>query len=107
MPLVMANEKGRVQVENRRFIGTSGCSLKIIVSAVAEVKVFWKKVAKRVRRLFLTSKFLRCVRPFIKESNCLGLQFKMGCKFILRLNISKRPIANKYCEGKVKSNAKA
>jgi len=30
----------------------------------------------------------------------------VGGKFHLKLNISKRPIANKYCEGKMKRTSK-
>ena len=41
-----------------------------------------------------------------KESDCLGMQSKMGGKFHPRLNISKRPIANKYREGKMKRTLK-
>ena len=40
------------------------------------------------------------------ESGCLGLQLKMGGKFHLKLNIDKRPIANKYREGKMKRTLK-
>ena len=36
----------------------------------------------------------------------MGMQPKIGGKFLLRLNISKRPIANKYREGKVKRTLK-
>ena len=36
----------------------------------------------------------------------MGLQLKMGGKFLLRLNNGKRPIANKYREGKMKSTLK-
>jgi hypothetical protein len=36
----------------------------------------------------------------------LGMQLKMGGKFHLRLNTGKRPIANKYREGKMKSTLK-
>ena len=36
----------------------------------------------------------------------MGLQLKMGGKFHLRLNNGKRPIANKYREGKMKSTLK-
>ena len=46
---------------------------------------------------------LRCA---FDESDCLGLQSKMGGKFHLKLNIGTRPIANKYCEGKMKSTLK-
>jgi hypothetical protein len=36
----------------------------------------------------------------------LGFQLKVGGKFHLRLNIGNRPIANKYCEGKMKRTLK-
>jgi len=36
----------------------------------------------------------------------LGMQPKMGGKFHLKLNTGTRPIANKYCEGKMKSTLK-
>ena len=32
----------------------------------------------------------------------MGLQLKMGDVLLLRLKITGRPIANKYCEGKMK-----
>ena len=34
------------------------------------------------------------------------MQFKLGGKFHLKLNIGGRPIANKYCEGKMKRTLK-
>ena len=40
------------------------------------------------------------------ESGCLGVQPKMGGKFHLKLNIGGRPIANKYCEGKMQRTLK-
>ncbi len=43
------------------------------------------------------------LRYVFKESSCLGMQLKMGGKFLLRLNIGERPIANKYRKGKMKS----
>ena len=36
----------------------------------------------------------------------MGLQLKIGGRFHLKLNISERPIAKKYCEGKVKRTLK-
>ena len=33
----------------------------------------------------------------------MGLQLKAGGKFHLKLNMDRRPIANKYREGKMKS----
>ena len=46
------------------------------------------------------------VRPASVESSCLRVQLKVGGKFHLKLNISKRPIANKYREGKMKRTLK-
>ena len=40
------------------------------------------------------------------ESGCLGMQLEAGGKFHPRLNMGTRPIANKYCEGKMKSTLK-
>ena len=42
----------------------------------------------------------------LRESGCLGLQPKEGGILHLRLNSGKRPIAHKYCEGKMKSTLK-
>ena len=47
-----------------------------------------------------------CVRFTFNESSCLGLQLKVGGKFLLKLNIGERPIANKYREGKMKRTLK-
>ena len=46
------------------------------------------------------------LRYAFKESSCLGMQLKMGGKFLLRLNNGERPIANKYREGKMKRTLK-
>ena len=40
------------------------------------------------------------------ESDSLGLLSKLGDILHLRLNIGGKPIANKYCEGKVKRTLK-
>ena len=40
------------------------------------------------------------------ESSCLGLQLEVGGELHLRLNKFKRPIANKYREGKMKRTLK-
>jgi hypothetical protein len=47
-----------------------------------------------------------CVRCALVESSCLGLQLQVGGKFLLKLNNGKRPIANKYREGKMKRTLK-
>jgi len=41
-----------------------------------------------------------------EESSCLGLQLKSGGKFHPKLNTGERPIANKYCEGKMQRTLK-
>jgi hypothetical protein len=41
------------------------------------------------------------------ESRRLGVLRKMGGKFHPNLNMTQRPIAEKYCEGKLKRIAKA
>ncbi len=46
------------------------------------------------------------LRLHFEESSCLGMQLKVGGKFHPRLNIGRRPIANKYREGKMKSTLK-
>ena len=47
---------------------------------------------------------VRCVPSL--ESGCLGVQPKSGGKLHLRLNMTTRPIANKYREGKLKRTLK-
>ena len=43
---------------------------------------------------------------YFEESGCSGLQSEMGGNFHLKLNTGERPIANKYCEGKMKRTLK-
>ena len=47
-----------------------------------------------------------CVRRAFSESRSSELERKVGGKFHLKLNISLRPIANKYHEGKMKRTLK-
>ena len=42
----------------------------------------------------------------VLESSCLGMQLKVGGIPHPRLNITSIPIANKYCEGKLKRTLK-
>ena len=42
----------------------------------------------------------------VKESSCLRVQLKIGGILHLRLNSDGKPIANKYCEGKMKRTLK-
>ena len=46
------------------------------------------------------------VRGVFDESSFLGLKLKTGGKFHLKLNTGERPIANKYCEGKMQRTLK-
>ena len=45
---------------------------------------------------------LQHIRCGFLESHSLDMLCKMGGNFLLKLNIGLRPIANKYCEGKMK-----
>ena len=57
-------------------------------------------MSKRVR---IPYKLCGCaVRNLVDESRSLGLERKVGGKFHLMLNMGEKPIANKYCEGKMK-----
>jgi len=47
-----------------------------------------------------------CARRVISESRSLEVERKVGGKFHLKLNISLKPIANKYHEGKIKRTLK-
>ena len=58
---------------------------------------------KRVRAPSVVSD---CTVSSYEESCTLILVHQAGDKLLLRLNISGRPIANKYCEGKMKSTLK-
>jgi len=42
----------------------------------------------------------------LEESGCLGMQSKMSGKFPIKLNMTARPIENKYREGKLKRTLK-
>ena len=66
-------------------------------------KVLRNKAPERVRDPSVLAVKLRCV---FDESDCLGMQSKMGGKFHLKLNIGERPIANKYREGKMQRTLK-
>ncbi len=55
---------------------------------------------KRVRAPSVVSSLVR-LQP--KESCTLIPVHKEGDKLLLRLNTRRKPIANKYCEGKMKS----
>jgi len=70
------------------------------------VQVRWKPAPERVRApcKACVVVFDRCAR--FEESDCLGVQSKIGGKFHLKLNTDERPIANKYREGKMQRTLK-
>ena len=55
---------------------------------------------KRVRAPSVVSS---AIGLLVEESCTLILVHQVGDKLLLRLNICGKPIANKYCEGKMKS----
>jgi hypothetical protein len=65
------------------------------------VKISWNEVSKKVIILFEAIDYINICLQFL-ESGCLGMQPQLGDKSHLKLNTSKRPIAYKYREGKVK-----
>ena len=66
-------------------------------------KAFWNRPAKRVKPPYLA--FVKS-EEMLAESSSLGLLLKSGDKLPPRLNIDGKPIANKYCEGKMKRTLK-
>ena len=79
---------------------TANCSLKSVLRGAERVQVPWKRAPERVTAPCGT---LQADRGTLDESSCLGMQLKAGGKSHPRLNTGKRPIANKYREGKMKS----
>ena len=67
-------------------------------------EVPWNRVSERVT--IPSVSWISALVVRVTESSCLGLQLKAGGKFHLRLNTGGRPIANKYCEGKMKRTLK-
>ena len=70
---------------------------------VADAEVFARGAPKRVRAPSVVS---AVTWPTVEESCTLILVHQVGDKLLLRLNICGKPIANKYCEGKMKSALK-
>ena len=64
-------------------------------------KCIWNIPSERVRIPYVFVRIpMRTVRCL--ESRTLELVRKMGGAFLLKLNIDRRPIANKYSDGKMK-----
>ena len=99
IPLVRATEPGRAQSVNQS-LWLWIVVFVIIASVVFDVSLIgkWRHRGWESR---LSLKLLR-VRYESLESRSLELERKMWGNFPIKLNIDSRPIANKYCEGKVK-----
>jgi hypothetical protein len=81
----------------------ANCSLKSAGPTLSDAEVVVRGPPERVRVPSVVSDKTRLV---FEESCTLILVHQVGDKLLLRLNICGKPIANKYCEGKMKSTLK-
>ena len=82
---------------------SANCSLKWLSLPGSDAEVCVRAAPKRVRAPSVVSDpTWLCY----EESCTLILVHQVGDKLLLRLNICGKPIANKYCEGKMKSTLK-
>ena len=80
---------------------TASCNLERPCSTGGGAEVPWNGPPERVTAPYVVPQPNEQV---FEESGCFVLQPQAGDKLLLRLNICGKPIANKYCEGKMKSN---
>ena len=104
MPLVMANETGTAQHQTSESLALRNVVFGSTSAAAWLVKVPWKRVfsIEGDRPVGRARLYLLCSL----ESSCLGVQLKVRGKLLVRLNMTPRPIANKYREGKLKRTLK-
>ena len=81
----------------------ANCSLKSASLKLADAEVVARGPPERVR---VPSEASADNWLVFEESCTLILVHQVGDKLLLRLNICGKPIANKYCEGKMKSTLK-
>jgi len=67
-------------------------------------QVIWNYLRYKVKVLLIF--WLWYVKILFVESYCLGMQYKARGILLVILNMDQWPIANKYCEGKMKSTSK-
>jgi hypothetical protein len=79
---------------------SANCNLKNVNLTEIVAEVSTRGPPERVKAPYVVTVFTGWV---FKESCTLILVHKAGDKLLLRLNICRKPIANKYCEGKMKS----
>ena len=82
---------------------SANCSLKSASLTSSDAEVLARGPPKRVRVPSVVSDVTWLV---FEESCTLILVHQVGDKLLLRLNTCGKPIANKYCEGKMKSTLK-
>jgi len=102
MPSVAASEAGKAQIWNR--VKNSNCSFQdscFVTSCASSRNLFRKRYQRGWEsRTRLLGQKRQC--GAVEESCSLGIEHKMGGKLHLKLNMTGRPIANKYREGKMK-----
>ena len=79
---------------------TASCNLEIPCLTGGGAEVPWNGPPERVTAPYVVPQPNEQV---FEESGCFVLPPQVGDKLLLRLNICGKPIANKYCEGKMKS----
>ena len=80
------------------------CNLELLCQQCRGAKFFWKGALQRVRAPYVYRR-PSCTASF-RESRSLEVERQVGGKFHLKLNTCPKPIANKYCEGKMKRTLK-
>ena len=78
----------------------ASCNLERPCSTGGGAEVPWNGPPERVTAPYVVP---QPNEQAFEESGCFVLQPQAGDKLLLRLNICGKPIANKYCEGKMKS----
>jgi len=100
IPPVTASEEGSAQSESAN---RPSCSLEAAIIRVPRSSVLERTAEEGDSPVQAQELGVRCA---FEESSCLGLQLKSGGKFHPKLNTGERPIANKYCEGKMQRTLK-
>ena len=109
MTLVMANEEVKAQRENHpcpRVRMNCSFGMQSHVWNTPWFKFFGTRHQRRWKSCWWPWAVVFLLCDCIGESGCLRVQPKRVGKFQLKLNIDKRPIANKYREGKMKRTLK-
>lgn len=102
IPLVTASEAGSAQSENRGFFLFPRIVASRGVTSGGAGPSFLEQNFREGDSPVLCPASCFHVRCAFIESRSLGFERKMCDKFHIKLNTGARPIANKYCEGKMK-----